>query len=169
MRRVLTVVVLLLAAGASAFDSTSWLEKRQALRDEAIRLKAAFAACQAQANSPASDVVVPVETFEDGTVKTIVRARQAQYFHAKNLVWAKGVTVLKHAQDGTVKVRLEADACVIDRLSKSGWAEGKARLEYGETVFTGEGVYFSSPEGYVSVLSGADITSSDMKFGGVSR
>ena len=169
MRRLLTVLFLLLAVESSAFNSTRWLEKRQALRDEAARLKVAFAACKAHAKAPASDVVVPVETFENGTVKTVVKARQAQYFHAKNLVWAKDVTVLKYGEDGTVKVRLTADECAIDRLSKSGWAEGNTRLEYGETVFCGEGVYFSSPEGYVSVLEKADITSSDLKFGEVGR
>ena len=169
MRRVLTVLVLLLAAGASAFDSTSWLEKRQALRGEAARLKAAYDVCKASDGNPAEDVVVPVETFPDGTAQTVVRARHARYFHAKSLVWAQGVTILKYAKDGEVKVRLVADTCVIDRNTKSGWAEGKARLEYGETVFCGEGIYFSSPEGYVSVLEKADITSSDMKFGGVDR
>ena len=61
---------------------------------------------------------------------------------------------------------IEAQNCVVDRFSKSGWAEGPATLVHGKTTFRGKGVYFSSPEAYVKVFEGADVDSQDLKFGG---
>ena len=62
--------------------------------------------------------------------------------------------------------KIEAKNCVVDRFSKSGWAEGLATVTHGKTVFRGTGVYFSSPEGYVKVVERTDVDSKDLKFGG---
>jgi len=55
----------------------------------------------------------------------------------------------------------------VDRLSKTGWAEGRATVTHDKTTFRGVGVYFSSPESYVKVFEASDIESKDLKFGGV--
>ena len=154
------------ALGAWAFDSTAWLEKRADLEHEINRLRAAYRQCARNVQTPAEDVTVPVETFPDGSVKTSVHAQKAQYFLASGLVWAEGVTVRKFKRDGTLDLTLEAQNCVIDRLTKSAWAEGAAKLTQGETVFRGQGVYFSSPEGYVRVTRDSSFESNDLKGGG---
>ena len=151
---------------AFAFDSSAWLEKRGKLTREAERLQAAYTNCVAHLQVPAEDVTVPVETFDDGSVKAIVFAKKAQYFLDWGLVWAEDVVVKKFKKDGTLDGMIEAKNCVVDRQSKSGWAEGPATVTHGKTTFKGCGVYFSSPESYVKVFSGSEIDSRDLKFGG---
>lgn len=149
----------------SAFDSTVWHEQREIFAREAERLRICYTNCQAQLLSPASDVSVPIETFEDGSVKTFVKAGRAQLFLAENLVWAEDVRVKRLNADGSVEAMLTATNCVIDRVSKSGWAEGPATVVHGKTSFAGEGVYFSSADAYVKVFDRAQVESSDLKLG----
>lgn len=164
---VLAVVGCLLMSPASAFNSADWLEKREMLTREAERLRAAYSNCVAQVQTPAEDIVIPVETFPDGSVKTVVQAKKAQFFAKEGLVWAANVVIRKYDGEGGVSAQIDATNCVIDRYTKSGWANGAARVRHGKTEFCGEGVYFSSPEAYVMVLRRSDIVSKDLKFGGV--
>ena len=96
----------------------------------------------------------------------MIFAKKAQYFLDKGLVWAEDVTVRRFKADGTLEAKIESKNCVVDRFSKSGWAEGLATVTHGKTVFKGKGVYFSSPEGYVKVVERTDVDSKDLKFGG---
>ena len=149
-----------------AFNSEEWLGKRELFAREAERLRAAYTNCVANLQVPAEDVTIPVETFDDGSVKVMIFAKKAQYFLDKGLVWAEDVTVRRFKPDGTLEAKIEAKNCVVDRFSKSGWAEGLATVTHGKTIFKGKGVYFSSPEGYVKVVERTDVESKDLKFGG---
>ena len=126
-----------MAAGAFAFDSEAWMQKRADLTNEVARLRAEYAKCAALVQAPAEDVTLPVETFPDGSVKISVHAQKAQYFLDTGLVWAEGVTVRKFKDDGSADMTLEAANCVIDRETKSGWAEGDVKLEQGGTACCG--------------------------------
>ncbi len=165
MKRSLTALLLAVgtALGAQAFDSAAWLEKRADLSNEVARLQAAYRQCVQSLETPAEDVALPLETYPDGAVKTSVQAKKAQYFLQSGLVWAEGVVVRTFKPDGSPDFVLEAASGVIDRATKSAWAEGPARLTQGGTVFRGRGVYFSAPEGYVRVTRDADLQSSDLK------
>ena len=149
-----------------ALNSEEWLGKRELFAREAERLRVAYTNCVARLETPAEDVTIPVETFDDGSVKVMIFAKKAQYFLDKGLVWAEDVTVRRFKPDGTLEAKIEAKNCVVDRFSKSGWAEGLATVTHGKTVFKGVGVYFSSPEGYVKVVERTDVDSKDLKFGG---
>ena len=152
MRTFVSIVLSMLAASAAlAFDSAGWLEKRELLTREAERLRAAYSNCLSRVKSPAEDVTVPVETFDDGSVKTVVAAKKAQFFLKEGLVWAEGVVIRKFKADGEQETLVEAASCVVDRATKSGWAEGRAVVKHGGAVFRGEDVYFSSPESFVHV------------------
>lgn len=165
-RAFLMTVLLAIAASAFAFDPALWLGKRQIMMREAERLAAAYTNCVARLEQPAEGVAVPIETFPDGAVKLLVSAKRAQFFLDTGMVWAEGVIIRKFEQDGVEKSRIEAAACVIDRNSKSGWASGRAKVVHGTTEFTGEDVYFSSPEGYIISTKKSLIVTKDMKFGG---
>ena len=167
MRIFASIVCIAVAFDLMAFDSAEWLEKRELLTREAERLQMAYRNCVANLQTPAEDVTVPVEVFEDGSVKLVIHARKAQYFLESGLVWAEDVQVKKYKQDGTLDAQIEAKNCVVDRFSKSGWAEGSATLSHGKTVFNGRGIYFSSPESYVKVFEDSFINSKDLKFGGL--
>lgn len=145
-----------------SFDLAAWQEKRGDLANEVGRLRAAYAECAAAKATPAEDVVLPVETFPDGSVKTSVQARFASYFMDSGLVWADGVVVRRFRADGSVEASIAASECVVDRLTKSVWADGDAKLVQGGTVCRGRGVYFSSPEGFVRITESADFETTDV-------
>ena len=167
VRSVCTLAVFCsLVPSLFAFDSDGWHGKREVFAREAERLRAVYSNCLVQVAVPAENVTIPVETFDDGSVKVMIFAKKAQYFLDKGLVWAEDVTVRRFKPDGTLEAKIEAKNCVVDRFSKSGWAEGLATVTHGKTVFKGEGVYFSSPEGYVRVVERTDVESKDLKFGG---
>lgn len=166
MKRLLLVPVLAAALAASAFDSRLWLGKREVLTREAERLHAAYTNCLAKVDQPAEGVNVPLETYENGSVKLSVAARKAQVFLDSGLIWAEGVVIRKLDEDGSELSRIEAERCVVDRATKSGWVEGVGRIIHGKTTFTGEGIYFSSPEGYVISRRKTVIETTDLKFGG---
>ena len=160
------IVLMLLSVEAMAFDLTGWNEKRALHLHEAERLRAAYSNCVARIDQPAEDVSVPLETFEDGSVKVMVYAKKAQYFLQEGYVWAQGVVIRKFKDDGTVGAKIVAESCVVDRYSKSGWAEGPATVEHGKSRFSGKGIYFSSPDAYIKVFEASDCVSEDLKFGG---
>lgn len=160
-------MIILAGAAGAAFDSAAWLEKRELLTQEALRLKAAYTNCVARLGTPAENVTVPIETHPDGSVKAIVFAKKAQYFMDSGFVWAEDVVVRKFKKDGTLDARIDAKNCVIDRWTKSGWAEGAAKIVQGTTTFTGRGVYFSSPEGYVKVFRETELDAKNLKTGGL--
>jgi len=162
-----TLAVLSGLAAFAAFDSVAWMEKRSLLSQEIVRLRSAYASCVAKLETPAEDVTVPIETHPDGSVKSVVYAKKAQFFLDTGMVWAEGVVLRKFKKDGSLDVRIDAEQCVIDRWTKSGWAEGRAKVAQGDTVFTGSNVYFSSPEGYVKVFKDADLDSKNLKVGGL--
>ena len=156
----------LLTFSSFAFNTEEWLGKRELFAREAERLRAAYTNCVAHLETPAEEVTVPVETFDDGSLKVMIFAKKAQYFLDKGLVWSEDVTVRRFKPDGTLEAMIEAKNCVVDRFSKSGWAEGPAKVTHGKTTFRGRGIYFSSSDEYVKVLEGTDVDSQDLKFGG---
>lgn len=167
MRTFVSAVLAFAAFEALAFDSVEWLGKRELFAREAERLRAAYSNCLARVESPAEGVMVPIETFDDGSVKTSVTAKKSQFFLDSGFVWGEGVTIMKFKPDGTLEGRIDAEHCVVDRHSRSGWAEGKAKLVHDQTTFSGEDVYFSSPDSYVRVFRNSDVESKNLKFGGL--
>ena len=166
--RFIAIVVVLAALCAQAFDLSSWRAQRDLHVREAARLREAYSNCLQRLERPAEDVTVPVETHSDGSVRLVVQAKRAQFFLDSGLVWAENVVVRKFGPGGALDARIDARSCVIDRFTKSGWAEGAARVQQGKTSFAGRNVYFSSPESYVRVFDGADLVSEGVKAAGVS-
>ena len=164
MRLFVSVILACLALETRAFNSEEWLGKRELFAREAERLRAVYSNCVAHLETPADDVALPVETFADGSVKTKVEAKKAQYFLNNGLVWAEGVKVRRFRADGTQEACIEATNCVVDRESQSGWAEGPASATHEKTTFRGDGIYFSMPDSYVKVLAASDVESVDLKF-----
>lgn len=164
--RWLAIVLAMAGLGAQAFDLNAWRTQRDLHLREAERLRVAYSNCLQRLDHPAEDVTVPVETHENGAIRLVVRARRAQFFLDTGLVWAENVVVLKFAQGGELETRIDARSCVVDRFTKSGWAEGAARVQHGKTELGGRNVYFSSPESYVRVFDGADLKTEGAREGG---
>ncbi len=168
MKLLIAIICFGALSGAWGFDLDAWLTKRAMFDREAERLQTAYSNCVANLQSPAENVTVPIEHFPDGSVKASVTARKAQFFIDQGLVWCEGVCVREWETDGkTERGRVDAEHCVIDRETRSGWAEGAACATYGKTTVEGIGVYFSFEEEFIKIMSKVQITSRDLKFEGV--
>ena len=149
---------------AAAFDSETWFGKREVLDREAERLQAAYADCAARAVAPAENVVLPVESHPDGSIKATVSAKAAQFFLQTGFVWGTNVVVRQYATNGVVEAEVVADRCVVDRGTKSGWVDGHARARYLGNEVEGDGIYFSFSEEFVRISSNTVIRAKDLKF-----
>lgn len=163
----LSVFVFAFSLSLPAFNSAKWLAKREAMSDDAVRLQAAYSNCVGRLDAPSEGITIPLETHSDGSVRTSIYAERAQFFQDAPLVWAENLVMTKLDEEGREKLRLEAGRCVIDRVARSGWVDGHAKVTQGKTTFEGDGVYFSATNGFVTVYSGADVKSADLKFGGL--
>ncbi|MGN0833818.1 MAG: hypothetical protein ACI4RD_09265 [Kiritimatiellia bacterium] len=164
-----TLALLLTGSARAAFDSAEWHGKRELFAREAERMMAVYSNCVRRVDAPAENVTIPVETYEDGSVKVLVSAERAQYFLQEGLVWAEGVAVRKLGRDGAEEGRIDARNCVIDRNARSGWIEGPARVRRGKLECRGKNVYFSAAESYVRVFEQSEVESADLKFGGLAE
>lgn len=160
---VLSLALVASFAASAAFDSATWLGKREVLSREADRLRAAYTNFAAQAVHPSESVTITLEQFPDGAVKTELFAKEAVFFRLEHFVWARGLTIRKFARDGAVTANIQADTCIVDQTTKSGWCPGHATVLREGSRFEGDGVYFSSPESYISVYSNSDLRSRDTK------
>jgi len=163
LRKVLIALVMAPAA-AFAFKSDDWLAKREVLSREAERLQAAYTSCVARVSEPATDVTIPIERHPDGSVKASVTAKKAQVFLEVGLIWGTEVVVTQISTNGVVEARVDADNCVIDRTTKSGWVEGHAKAFYLGNEVEGDGIYFSFEEEFVTIYANTKIRVKDQKF-----
>lgn len=146
-----------------AFDSAEWLAHKEVLMREAERLQGAYTSFSKEVKNPAEDVLVPVETYPNGSVKTLVTAARAQFFAKEGIVWAKDVLAKDFNEKGINKSSLFAENCVVDRSTKSGWVEGRAKACHGATEVSGSKVYVSFAENFVMIFSDAELFSRDVK------
>lgn len=164
--RGLFLVSVLVVGTALGFDSEAWFVRRAELSHEAERLQAAYSNLLARVTAPSEDVVLPLEMLPSGAIALSIAAKRAQIFLDEHLVWAEGVVIRKMDETGAEVSRIEAATCLFDRKTKSGWAEGPAKIVHGASAFDGADVYFSAEKEYVMSLKGARIESKDLKFGG---
>jgi len=155
----LSVEIFLFAASlaltAHAFDSAEWLAQRAMLDLEAERLRDAYAKYSTADIEPAESIVVPVESYSNGAVKTSIAAKRARFFVKEGFVWGEGVEIRQFRRDGSLESKIDADNCVVDRDTRSGWIEGHAHAEFkDEAVLDGDRVYFSAMEEYLKIYSG---------------
>lgn len=163
----LVPILCLLTLPAIGFDSEGWLEKRAVLDREAERLEVLYGKCVKALQTPAENLVVPIENYPDGKVKATVTAARAQYFIDEGIVWGEDVVVREFAPDGSPRAEVVAKNCVVDRSTKSGYVSGHAKVTYGKTTIEGDGIYFSFAEEFVKILSSVVIESREMKVEGV--
>ena len=159
MRSFVNIAIVFAAMTAAAFDSEAWLLKRGRMSAAARKLKALYKDCAAKATQPAENVAVPVESHPDGSVKSSVFAKKAQFFLESGLVWGEDVLVRELKDDGTEVAQIRAENCIIDRNAKAGWAQGRVKAVYDGTVLEGEGVYLNFKQEFVIITDKAKIVS----------
>ena len=164
MRKTLIALLAFAPAAAFAFRSDEWLAKREILSREAERLQAAYTSCVARLDEPAADVTIPFERHVDGSVKASVTAKKAQVFLDTGMIWGSEVVVSQFSTNGVEDAHVEADGCVIDRVTKSGWVQGHARALHLGNEVEGDGIYFSFEEEFVTIYANTKIRVKDQKF-----
>ena len=147
---------------AAAFSSVSWLEERNDDSD-VQRLRVAYTNCVANLLQPAQNVMLPLETFPDGQVKSRLMADEAQIFLDRGFIWGRGIRVEEYDAAGKVRGRLQADSCIVDRATRTGWVEGMATFTYGDSMVRGAGVYFSFDREFIKVFSKSEIRVKGLK------
>ena len=156
--RVLLLAAGLLAAGvAAAFSSERWLAERSDDSDM-LRLRAAFAECAKKTVAPAENVSMVLETYTNGVVKSRVTAARAMIFSDSSFVWAEDIHLEQFDETGTnLTARLDAENCLVDRETKTGWVDGNANMVYGDATVKGRGIYFSLTREFLKIFSQSEI------------
>ena len=158
-RRFLVWLAGVLAAGAAAaaFSSERWLAER-ADDSDMLRLRAAFAECSKKAVAPAENVSMVLEAYPDGTVKSRITAARATIFPDSSYIWAEQIRLEQFDETGTNRTaRLDAENCLVDRATKTGWVDGNANMVYGASTVKGRGVYFSLTREFIMIFSQSEI------------
>ena len=156
MHRNLSAIFAVLALAAFGFSSEKWLVERSDDSDM-LRLRTAFRECQAKVDTPAEDVTLPLEHYPDGTVKSRLTAKKAQLFMDTDYIWGEGIHVEQRREDGKIVGTLDAENCVVDRKTRTGWVEGAAKMTYGDAMIKGRGIYFSLEREFIKIFSQCEI------------
>ncbi len=160
MRWRVSMAAAMSAMCVCAFSSAKWMAERGDDSDM-LRLRAAYAECAKKIaenqEAPAENVSIPVESFPDGTVKSRVTAAKAHIFADSSFVWGEKIRFEQNKEDGSAHLSIEAENCIFDRTTKTGWVAGAAKISYGDAVASGRGVYFSVPREFVKIFSQSEI------------
>ena len=151
------LLAAVLAGTAMAFSSERWLAERGDDSDM-LRLRAAYQECGKKLEAPAENVSLPLATYPDGTVKSRLSAARAHMFPDSGFVWAEKIRVVQYKEDGkTIIASLDAENCLVDRNTRTGWVDGEAKMVYGESSVKGRGIYFSLTREFIKIFSQSEI------------
>ncbi len=162
-RTISFALAALAALSLKAFDSRAWLADRDDDTDK-LRLEEAFSTFKHEDGLPAEDIMVPIEKFENGLVKTRLDASRAWIYPDVNIVIATGIHVVRNTEDGGVELDFTADNAVIDKETKTGWVDGNAVIKVDQAVAYGKGAYFSFEREIVRVYNQTKIVVKGLKF-----
>lgn len=105
---------------------------------------------------PIEDVVMPVEVYEDGTVKTRILAARAQ-IPAVGDILAVDAKIEFYAPDGTLESRVLSERFRFDRQKGLATSDGWVRYERKGITITGEGFEWYAEQQYVKILDDAKV------------
>ena len=149
--------VLVTGVAAAAFSSERWLAER-ADDSDMLRLRAAFAECAKKVVAPAENVSMVLESYPDGKAKSRITAARAMIFSDSSYIWAEKIRLEQFDATGTNRTaRLDAENCLVDRATKTGWVDGNADMLYGDATVKGRGIYFSLTREFIKIFSQSEI------------
>ncbi len=149
--------VLMAGAACAAFSSERWLAER-ADDSDVLRLRAAFTECSKKTVAPAENVSMVLESHPNGKVKSRITAARANIFPDSGYVWAEKIRLEQFDESGTnMTASLDAENCLVDRTTKTGWVDGNAYMTYGESSVKGRGIYFSLTREFIKIFSQSEI------------
>jgi hypothetical protein len=152
----IALVAIFTIHSSMAFSVDEWMSYRGDDSDM-LRLRTAYRDCQSKIESPAEDVLFPIENYPNGTAKIRLRAKRGQMFPDTDFIWAEDIRVEQFDEQGKITGSLVAENCVVDRKTKTGWVEGSAKMTYGDSSVSGRGIYFSFTREFIKIFSKSEI------------
>ena len=108
--------------------------------------------------SPIEQFAFPAEHYDDGRIRAVLRAQRA-VIGADETIWAWGVTLVMYDRQGEREGEMEAETCLFDRRTQTGYSAGKVRAVFNETAMTGVDCVWSVRDSFIRMLSEAEIHS----------
>ena len=167
MRSAAFIVAAMAAFAAQAFDLDAWNGKCGRIEALSSEMRSLYAKYAAEAVDPALDLSIPVETYPAGSIKTLLSADKARVIFGSNYVWGEGVTICQFAESGATQSVVRAKNCLVNRVEKVGWIEGRAEADHGGAHLEGDGVYISLDGFFAGITSNALVRVRDVKLGDV--
>ncbi len=99
-----------------------------------------------EAKLPIRGLRLPLELFEDGSVKMLFSAAQARVPEGRGEVHATGALVESFNADGGLAMVMEADRCWFNRMTGRVDSDGPVRMDRGDMEVTGIGMEWKSDE-----------------------
>lgn len=118
-----------------------------------------WSASKAAMVSPVENLMLPLDYYDNGRMKAVLRAKKAQML-ADGLIFGEDVTVDLLTEDGKPDGRLTAEGCLFNRETKHGYCEGAVGMVKGTDRLKGRGMYFSIGEQFIKILSECEIRTS---------
>lgn len=144
------------AASSSAHDADvqRWFDRHP---DSVWRpLADKWAASKAAMTSPVVNLTLPLDYYENGRIRAVLKAERSQMY-PDGLIFAERVKVDLLTVDGKPDGQLTADSCLFDRQAKHGYCEGAVFMVKGSDRLRGRGMYFSTGEQFIKILSECEI------------
>lgn len=105
---------------------------------------------------PITDLRLPLEYYEDGTIKSQLRAASAKV-SAKGYIEASNIIVEFYSEQGNIELLIKADDCRWSREDRIATSESNVRLEREGVVITGTGFEWNVEEQCVKILDNVKV------------
>lgn len=102
--------------------------------------------------SPVENLTLPVEHYDDGRIRALLRAGKADVSTA-GLVWSWNVVVDFFDPAGAPDGRVQAESCLYDRNARRGYCPAGVTLTRTNVVITGTGLYWTMSTQRMQILS----------------
>jgi len=103
-------------------------------------------------SSPVEDFTLPVEHYDNGRIRAVLRANKAAVGKA-GLIWAWHVMVDMFDPVGASDGRIEAESCLYDRNSRRGYCPSAVMLSRTNVTIHGTGLYFVMSTQRMQIMS----------------
>ena len=107
---------------------------------------------------PLEDVSFPLVSYPDGSVRVQFKAAHALLPQdEKAYVRGKGIHMEMFEPGGLMSGLFRSDNCIFDRATRTGYCEGRVRVQYQNVKITGTNMVWDLETRNVKVLSGARV------------
>jgi hypothetical protein len=104
--------------------------------------------------SPMENFTMPVEHYEDGRIRAMLRAGRAAVGR-NGLIWAWQVVLDFQDAEGGADGRITAESCLYDRNARRGYCPGNVELCRTNVTIRGHGLYWVMGTQRMQILSNA--------------